>query len=76
MRIKANNDYYCFMLFPNINYWCDQKSLFFVIHRTEERVWYGVQMVRSDGSYGGVGMFRGCNDTNLFHTKEELLKSL
>ena len=29
MRIKANNDYYCFMLFPNINYWYYENSLFF-----------------------------------------------
>lgn len=29
MRIKANNDYYCFMIIPNINYWYDEKSLFF-----------------------------------------------
>lgn len=49
---------------------------FFGIHSTKERVWYRVQKVHSDDSYGGVGMFGSCNDTNLFHTKEELLKSL
>ena len=29
MKIYLNNNYSCFMLLPNINYWYDSNSLFF-----------------------------------------------
>lgn len=49
---------------------------FFSTHNIEERLWYDVQLVKGDDGYGGVGMFGHCDDTTLFHTKEELLKAL
>ena len=29
MKIRINNDYKCFMLIPNINFWYASKNIFF-----------------------------------------------
>ena len=49
---------------------------YFDEHKKEQNVWYRVQQLNDDGTYHGVGMFGRVTDRELFHTKEELLKSL
>lgn len=49
---------------------------YFDEHRFEKNVWYEVQKVNEDDTYYGVGMFGRLTADDIFHTKEELLRSL
>ena len=49
---------------------------YFDEHRQEQNVWYRVQKINEDGTYYGVGMFNHVSANQMFHTKDELLKSL
>lgn len=49
---------------------------YFNKHKFEKKITYNVQRVYNDGTYCGIGSYNRMTASQLFHTKEDLLKSL